>query len=135
VKATPPLSWRLAACAAALLLIAGCQNVPKYKKSSGKFNEWKSYEGDYVKPIEGIVTAVDPAAHTITIQHGDATKVFPVTADTRLMHQGDDITLAQLPINQGIRYTLSEDGSHLLTVWYGRRTVTLPGAASSSPKP
>jgi hypothetical protein len=124
----------LASCAAALLLLPACQNVPKYKRSSGKFAEWSSYEGRSFSPSNGKVTAVDPVAQTITIANGDNTKVYPVTSETRIMHEGDDITLSQLPLNQDIKFTMSEDRKRLLTVWYGTQLNTAPHANAVSRK-
>jgi len=122
------------ACATALLLLAGCQNVPKYKKSSGKFNEWASYEHRKYTPADGIVTAVDTAARSITITQGGKSSVFAVTAATRIMHEGTDIPLGQLPLNQAVKFTLADDRAQLLTVWYGAHSfaVSSPGVKAPS---
>jgi hypothetical protein len=101
------------------LLMTGCQNVPKYKTASGKFDEWKGYEGRNFAPSSGTVTAVDATANTVTISRGKDSKVYPVTAQTRIMHEGDDIPLAKLPLNTAVKYTISQDGQRLLTLWYG----------------
>ena len=121
---TSRLHSRVATCAVALVLVTACQNVPKYKKSSGKFAEWSSYEGKHFSPANGTVTAIDTKANTVTIGQGENAKVFPVTPKTRIFHEGADIQLAQLPVNQGVKYTLSEDGKQLLILWYGQRLFT-----------
>jgi hypothetical protein len=107
------------ACTAALLLLSACQNVPKYKRSSGNFDEWATYQGKGFNPFNGTVLAVDTTANSITIKRENDTRVYAVTPATRIMHEGTDITLAQLPLNQAIRYTLTGDGKGLFTVWYG----------------
>jgi hypothetical protein len=112
-------SARIVACALALLLVSACQNVPKYKRSNGKFNEWSSYEGKNFSPSRGTVAAVDTAANSVTIIDGKNTKVFTVTPATRIMHEGADITLAQLPLHQEIKFTMADDRKQLLTIWYG----------------
>jgi hypothetical protein len=119
IPSTFRLSLALGLCAAAILLCAGCQNVPKYKRSSGKFDEWGMYQGNGFKPAEGTVTAVDVAAQTITIRAGKNAKVFTVTPDTRLVHDGDDITLAQFPLNTTVEFTVLNGGKELHSVWYG----------------
>lgn len=122
---------RLTALAAALLLLPACQNVPKYKRSSGKFDEWKSFEGRNFSPSNGTVGATDPTAGTITITQQDGTNiVYPVTSETRIMHDGTDITLAQLPLKQAIKFTLTDDHKRLLTVWYGTHTNNAAHASS-----
>jgi hypothetical protein len=103
----------------ALLFATSCQNAPRYQKNSGKFNEWRSYNSKAFQPTTGTVLARDPAASTVTIARGHGKTVFTVTPSTRIMHQGDDITLAQLPINESVKYTVDPDGIHLLTIWYG----------------
>jgi hypothetical protein len=114
-----------------LLCIVGvfsaCQNVPKYKKSNGKFDEWGSYEGKNFKPSSGTITATDLKANTVTITRGTNSRVFPVTPQTRIMHEGTDITLAQLPLNEAVKYTLAGDGTQLLTIWYGHGVAQLHG--------
>jgi Cu/Ag efflux protein CusF len=124
----------IAACAAAVFLVSACADVPKYKKSSGKFDEWQSYEGANFKPMTGSVAAVDPVANTVTINHEKKSVVFPVTSITRIMHEGSDIPLAQLPLNQTVRYTVSEDGTQLLTIWYGQHAIAFhrPTAAAKA---
>lgn len=109
----------IAAFAAAALLLSSCQNVPKYKHSSGKFDEWKSYQGNNFEPVSGAVAAIDTQANTITIIRDKKKTVFPVTSETRIMHQTALIPLSQLPVNTAVRYTVSDDGAKLLTVWYG----------------
>jgi len=121
-----PLPPRLLLCAA-LLLLPACQNVPKYKRSNGKFDEWGSYQGDYLKPSRGTDVAIDTTAQTVTVVEGDDTKVLLVTPDTRIMHDGDDITLAQLPLNQTIKFTCADDHKHLRTLWYGTHTNEATG--------
>ena len=91
------------------------------RRRSGKFNEWQSYEGKHFAPESGTVTAVDPATSKVTIARGNAVKVLTVTPDTRIMHEATDIPLAQLPLKTSIKYTLSDDGKQLLTIWYGHR--------------
>jgi len=127
----PSISPRLTAiypgvaiCAVALLMCA-CQNVPKYKKTNGKkFDEWGSYEGRHFEPSNGTVAAVDPAANTVTILQGRDTKVFTLSPATRIIHEGTNIPLAQLPLQQQVKFTLSDDGKQLLTIWYGERLYT-----------
>jgi hypothetical protein len=109
----------IAACAAALVLCAACQNVPKYKRSSGEFDEWGSYLGKDFSPVNGTVLAVDINAQTITIGQGSKSALFAVTPETRIMDEGTDITLAQLPLNHAIKYTVAADRKRLITVWYG----------------
>jgi hypothetical protein len=121
---------RLAVCAAIALLVSACQNVPKYKKSNGKFDEWSSYQGKHFEPSHGVVSAINPAAGTVTITNGKDVKVFPVTANTRIIDEGTDIPLAQLPLNEAVKYTVTEDGAHLLTVWYGHRLYVFPSAGA-----
>jgi hypothetical protein len=128
------LPTRIAACAAALLLVSACQNVPKYKRSSGKFDEWGTYQGKSFSPFTGTVAAVDPAAQTITITRGETTTSYAVTSETRIMHEGTDITIAQLPLNQAIKYTVAADGKRLLTVWYGTHTNAAAHAGAVSRK-
>jgi hypothetical protein len=120
---------RIALCAAAALLVTACQNVPKYKKSNGKFDEWSGYEGKHFHPSTGVVSAIDTTANTITISTGKDSKVYPVTAQTRIIHEGADIPLAQLPLNQQVKFTLSDDGVQLLTVWYGSHLFEYQHAA------
>ena len=113
---------RGAATATALLILCACQNVPKYKKSSGKFDEWSEYEGRGFSPSSGIVTAVDIPAGTITIGAGTKQEIFTVLPTTRIIHQGTDITLAELPPHQVVKYTVSADRKRLLSVWYGEHS-------------
>jgi hypothetical protein len=115
---------RIAACVAAVLVCAACQNIPKYKKSSGKFNEWASFEGKHFEPSSGTVTAVDPVLNTVTIRRTKETRVFPVSPTTRIMHETADITLAELPLNKPVKFTLSSDGQRLLTIWYGHELAS-----------
>jgi hypothetical protein len=110
---------RIAATASCLLLLCACQNVPKYKKSSGKFDEWKAYQGDNFEPSSASVTAVDVAANTVTVSEHGKRVVLNVLPTTKIMHEGDDITLAQLPVKTEIKFTFSEDGKQLRTIWYG----------------
>jgi hypothetical protein len=117
----------LALCA--ILLLAACQNVPKYNKASGKFDEWGQYEGKNFSPSSGNITATDLKANTVTISRGRNSKVFPITPQTRIMREATDITLAQLPLNQAVKYTLSDDGKQLLTIWYGPHTNPVQHAA------
>jgi hypothetical protein len=107
------------ACTAALVLLSACQNVPRYKRASGKFDEWSTYQGKNFSPSSGTVLAVDTAANTITIKREETSIVCDVTPKTRITHEAADITLAQLPLNQAIKFTLAGDGKTLLTVWYG----------------
>ncbi len=111
--------WVSMSLCAAALLVSGCQNVPKYKRSGGKFDEWGTYQGKGFSPSNGTVLAVDAAANTITIKREDSPMVYSVTPKTRIMHEGTDITLDKLPIGQAIKFTLAADGKGLLTVWYG----------------
>jgi hypothetical protein len=104
--------------------------VPKYKKSSGKFDEWKGYEGRNFEPASGIVTAVDAAANTITVFAHGKNVVINVLPTTRIMHEGTDITLAQLPLNSTIKYTFSDDGTQLRTVWYGHSQAVRHNASA-----
>jgi hypothetical protein len=106
-------------CAIALLLLPGCQNIPKYKNSNGKFDEWQSVEGKHFAPSVGTVSAIDLQASTVTVTKGAATRVLTITPRTRIIHEAADISLAQLPLHQDIRYTMSSDGQQLLTIWYG----------------
>lgn len=126
-----PRLHRLSACIAALLLLPACQNVPKYKRSNGRFDEWAGYEGKNFKPSEGTDTAIDTTAQTITVLQGTNTRVYLVTADTRIMFNGDDITLTELPLNEKIKFTLEKDHQHLVTVWYGTHTNASIGVGSA----
>jgi len=128
------LPARLAACAAAVFLVSACQNVPKYKRSNGKFNEWKTYEGKNFSPSNGVVAAIDPAANSITITEGSNNKVFTVTPDTRIMHEGTDITLAELPLHEAIKFTMTDDRKQLLTIWYGVHLDTFHRAVAQKAK-
>jgi hypothetical protein len=123
---------RAAVCSVAILTLAACQDVPKYKHSSGHFDEWGSYEGKHFRPADGAVAAVDPVAGTITITHEGGSRVYPVTSITRIMHNGDDVPLAQLPLNQEIKFTVSPDGSRLLTIWYGTHSYASARAGGVS---
>ena len=114
-------SIRLAACAATLLLISACANVPKYKYSNGRFPEWSTYEGKHFYPANGSVTAIDPSANTVTIGEGNEAKVFTITPATRIVHEGTDIPLTELPLNQKVKYIVSDDGRHLTSIWFGTR--------------
>jgi len=100
---TTRLCARATACAGALLLISACGDIPKYKHSSGKFPEWADYEGKHFYPANGTVTAIDTTANTVTIGNGDNASVFAVTPSTRIVHEGTDIPLAQLPLNQSVK--------------------------------
>jgi hypothetical protein len=111
------------------MLVSACQNVPRYKNSNGEFDEWGSYEGKNFSPSNGTVTAVDLAAQSISIAKGKSSQVYLVTPTTRLMHEGTDITLDQVPINHAVKYTLAKDHLHLLTVWYGIHTNVSARAA------
>lgn len=121
----PCLSATTRAGLAALFFCAGCSAPPpaKHKTSTGKFNPWGSYEGKNFSPLNATVTAVDVPSGTITILEKEK-KTLHVTPQTRVMHNGTDITLAQLPVNSRIKYTLSADGQQLLTVWYGHTLST-----------
>jgi hypothetical protein len=123
---------RAATTAAALLLLCACQNVPKYKHSSGRFDEWSDYEGRNFQPASATVLAVDPAANTVTVIQHEKNVVLNVLPTTRIMHDGTDITLAQLPLNKPIKYTMSEDGTQLRTIWYGENSESIHRAASKS---
>jgi hypothetical protein len=113
------LPLRACACAAAALLICACQDVPKYKRSAGHFPEWSEYEGKNFRPISCTVAGVDPVGNSITVIAGKRKRTFAVTSDTRIMHNGDDVPLASVPINQGIKISVSPDGQTLLSIWYG----------------
>ena len=104
-----------------LLLLSACTDVPKYKRSSGRFDEWGGYEGKHFKPSSGVVLAIDPKAGTVTISHGKEGKTYPVTAETRIIHEDQDIPLAQLPLQTEVKYTTFQDGSTLRTIWFGHR--------------
>jgi hypothetical protein len=121
----------IAICAATLLLLPACQNVPKYKRANGRFNEWGDYEGKDFSPSRGVDTAVNLATQTITIIEGERTSEFIVTADTRLYHNGDEIALAALPLNQNVKFTCTGDRKHLLTVWYGTHSNASIGVGSA----
>lgn len=103
----------------AATLLCACQNVPQYKHSGGKYDEWKSYDQKTYQPSNGTIVAVDSAAGAVTILRGKNKKVFTVTPATRIMHQGQAITLAQLPLNQVVKYTLAPGSTELRTIWYG----------------
>jgi len=115
-------------CATAVLFPA-CQNVPKYKKASGRFNEWSSYEGKHFEPTSGVISAKDLQANTVTITHGNDSKVYPIGPRTRIIHEGTDITLAELPLQESVKYTFADDGKELLTIWYGHQLSTPHAAA------
>jgi hypothetical protein len=114
-----------------LTSLTACQNVPKYKRSNGRFDEWGEYEKKGFSPSRGTLTAVDVNAQTITVLAGTETKVLDVTPQTRIMHNGDDVTLAQLPPNQTIKYTTEDDRVHLLSIWYGTHTNASLGRGSA----
>jgi len=123
---SPRLSFRISIfefriLALVLLLLCGCQNVPKYKKDSGKFPEWAGYEGKNFYPSNGTVAAIDTTANTVTIIHGGGSKVYAVAPNTRIIHEGTDVPLAQLPVNQTIKYGLSPDGKQFRSIWFGQR--------------
>jgi hypothetical protein len=113
---------RIAATAVTLTLLCACQNVPKYKKSSGKFNEWSGYEGQNFSPSEGIVVAVNPPANTVTVLVRGKNVVLNVLPTTRVLHEGVDITVAQLPLNQAVKIRFSKDGKELRSIWYGEHS-------------
>ena len=121
IRLIPAAPVRIAA-ALALTLLCACQNVPKYKKSSGKFNEWSGYEGRNFSPSEGIVVAVNPSASTLTVLARGKNVVLNVLPTTRILHEGTDITLAQLPLKQVIKFRISEDGKELRSIWYGEHS-------------
>lgn len=123
---------RAAICTAALLLLPACQNVPKYKKIKGHFDEWHGYQGSNFKPTVGIASAVNLSTQTITIIQENGPRDYVVTPDTELYHNGDRITLADLPLNQTIKFTFASDHTHLLTVWYGNHANGLSGSAGSA---
>jgi hypothetical protein len=123
---------RAAVCAAALLLLPACQNVPKYKKIKDHFDEWHQYQGRGFKPTVGIDSAVNLSTQTITIVDEEGSRDYIVTPDTQLYHNGDIITLADLPLNQTIKFTFASDHTHLLTVWYGNHANGVLGPASSA---
>ncbi|MGA3169409.1 MAG: hypothetical protein ABSE62_00190 [Chthoniobacteraceae bacterium] len=114
--------FRIAGCAAAALVISACANAPRYKPSSGHWDEWQTYETKHFSPSDGVVTAIDVAANTVTIRRGKDTKVYPVTADVRIIHEGTDVPLAQIPIHQQVKFALSQDGQRLLSIWFGTQT-------------
>jgi len=128
---TPRLCARATACAGALLLISACGDIPKYKHSSGKFPEWADYEGKHFYPANGTVTAIDTTANTVTIGNGDNASVFAVTPSTRIVHEGTDIPLAQLPLNQSVKYIQSQDGKELISIWFGTRLYQIRGPGTS----
>jgi len=128
---TTRLCARATACAGALLLISACGDIPKYKHSSGKFPEWADYEGKHFYPANGTVTAIDTAANTVTIGNGDNASVFAVTPSTRIVHEGTDIPLAQLPLNQSVKYIQSQDGKELISIWFGTRLYQIRGPGTS----
>jgi hypothetical protein len=112
----------IAVCASLALLTTACQNAPRFKKGQGKFNQWGSYEGKGFEPSPGTVTAIDTAANTVTISNGKEVRTFPVTANTRIIHEDQDIPLAQLPVNQAVKFRVADSGRQLVSVWYGTRT-------------
>jgi hypothetical protein len=118
----PSRPLRIAATASCLLLLCACQNVPKYKKSSGKFNEWAGYQGNRFGPSIGTVTAVDAAANTITVSEHGKNMPLIVLPTTRIMHNQTDIALAQVPLHAEIKFRLSEDGKQLRSIWYGEHS-------------
>jgi len=128
---TTRLCARATACAGALLLISACGDIPKYKHSSGKFPEWADYEGKHFYPANGTVTAIDTTANTVTIGNGDNASVFAVTPSTRIVHEGTDIPLAQLPLNQSVKYIQSQDGKELISIWFGTRLYQIRGPGTS----
>ena len=128
------LHLRTAACAAAVLLVCACENTAKFKRSNGKFPEWETYESKHFFPSNGTVTVIDTTANSVTIVHGKDSNVYPVTSATRIIHEGTDIPLAQLPVNQPVKYTLSEDGHRLISIWYGQRLYTYQRPGSQAKK-
>lgn len=124
---------RAVAMAALIACLAACQDVPKYKKSNGNFDEWREYEGTNFKPSSGSVAAMDTAAGTLTIKKGSDKKVYRVTPQTRIMHEATDIPLAQLPIGQEVKYRLTDDRKTLLSVWYGQH-VDVASHPAEKPK-
>jgi hypothetical protein len=132
-----PCLFARAACAGALLLISACGDVPKYKHSNGRFPEWAGYEGKHFYPANGTVTAIDATAHTVTIGSGDkasvfAASVFAITPSTHIVHEGADVTLAELPLNQKVKYIRSKDGKALVSIWFGTRLFQIRPPAGAS---
>ena len=100
--------------------VTGCQNVPKYKHAGGNYDAWKGYQDNHFKPKgRHRHAAIDLKAGTITVSKGREQKVLTVNPNTRIMHEDKDITLAQLPVNTAVKYSMSDDGTRLTTVWYG----------------
>jgi len=123
--------FRIAGCAAAAFIVSACADGPRYKPSSGHWDEWGSYETKHFSPSNGVVTAIDVAANTITIRKGKETVTYPVTDKTRILNEGNDVTLAQIPIHQQVKFTLTEDGQRLLGVWFGTQTFQYRQSASA----
>jgi len=136
ILSSPRLPFRVTACGVALALFSGCWTPwtppAKYKRASGKFPEWQSYEGKHFYPANGTVIATDLTANTVTFGKGEKdAKTFVVTPATRIVHEGTDITLAQLAPNQEVKYLVAADGKQLLSIWFGTRLYRYhpPGGA------
>ena len=130
----PTRPLRVAATTACVLLLCACQSVPKYKKSNGKFDEWKDYEGRNFQPTSAVVVSVDAAANTVTVAEHGKNVVLNVLPTTRIMHEGTDIALVQLPVHTEIKITFSEDGTQLRTIWYGEHSNAIHHGSGAKPK-
>jgi hypothetical protein len=124
----------LAACAGSLLLSACFYDAPKYKPGNGEFPEWETYESKHFSPANATITAVDLKANTITFATGKYTKTFPVLPSTRIIHEGTDIPLSQLPVNQPVKIVFSQDGSSIISVWFGVHLYQAPTVAAGKVK-
>jgi hypothetical protein len=73
-----------------------------------------------------VLIAVDPAANTVTIKKGENSKVYSIGPDTRILHEGAEIPLAQFPVNTPVKFSMASDGAHLATLWYGHHLYEAP---------
>lgn len=123
---------RLAPALLGVAVLAGaCANPPRYSKGGHGFHEWASYDRENPDPVNGVLVATDPAAGTVTIRRGNTPLVFAMTPDTRLLHDLDTVTLAQLPLNHAVKYRLSGDGRSLVSIWYSDRAPTAAHAPAA----
>jgi hypothetical protein len=126
-------------CALTLAPVRGSAQEKKTEKpaekSGGAQGETnKAPNPNRTVPFRGKVDAVDKQAKTVTV----GTRVFHVTAETRIQKDGKAATLADFVVGEPIRGSLrqTEDGKlNAVSLSLGQKPADGEKSAAESPKP
>ena len=132
-----------------LLTIIGCtltlspfQSLAQEKKKENAAEKSGGAQGEAQKapnphraiPFRGKVDAVDPTAKTVKV----GTRVFAVSAETKIQKDGKVVTLDQITVGEPIRgsYRQSEDGKlNAVSLFFGLKEEEAAKPAGAEEKP